>query len=177
MIQQILVLVVQMNMKKNNNQEIERIICPVCKETSEIIRVSSITVDDVPMILHKDVGEIYQCMNPACLEYLVKVHGKYEPISRIEILKRQKEITDLLEAEAGISRARLFPREAEIAMRAERGRALSPLLYHYTSETPHYRAYSVDELLEACDALGFNPSDVGNRQIGFILTWLREHKD
>ena len=167
----------KMNNQKNNKTEIERIVCPVCKETSEIIRVSSITVNDVPMMLHEDVGEIYQCMNPDCLEYIVMVHGKYEHITRIEILRRQKEITDLLAAEAGVARAKLYPKAAAVAMRAEMGGVLSPLLYHNTSKTPYYRAYSVDELVEACTAIGFNPSTVGNRQIGFILNWLSEHKD
>jgi len=50
------------------------------------------------------------------------------------------------------------------------------VLYHYTSKTPLYRAYIVDKLLEACDALGFHPSDVGNRRIGFVLNWLKENK-
>ena len=164
-------------MKNQKNNKPERIVCPVCKETSEIIRVGSITVNDVPMLLHEDVGEVYQCMNPACLEYLIKVHDKYEPISRIELLRRQKEITDLLAAEAGVARARLYPKAAEIAIKAEMGGALSSLLYHYTSKTPYYRAYSVDELFEACTALGFNPSKVGNKQIGYILSWLKEYKD
>lgn len=58
----------------------------------------------------------------------------------------------------------------------KKGKVLSGVLYHYTSKTPLYRAYIVDKLLEACDALGFHPSDVGNRRIGFVLNWLKENK-
>ncbi|MCK4365400.1 MAG: hypothetical protein KAW45_05070 [Thermoplasmatales archaeon] len=56
------------------------------------------------------------------------------------------------------------------------GEVLSGVLYHLTTENPIHRAYKVKEILDACDALGFHPSDVGNERIGFILSWLKENK-
>ena len=56
------------------------------------------------------------------------------------------------------------------------GEVLSSVLYHLTTENPIHRAYEVEEILDACDALGFHPSNVSNRRIGFVLNWLKENK-
>lgn len=157
----------------NKLSDSETIVCPVCDVTSEITRVDNIRINDTPLLLHDDVGEIYLCMNPDCREYLEKVNDEFKVIKKIELIRRQKEITDLLATEAEITKARLFPRLAEI----EAGKILSRVLYHLTSETMHHRAYSVAEVLEACKAIGFNPGDVDNRRISFVLTWLRDYKD
>jgi len=58
----------------------------------------------------------------------------------------------------------------------KKGEVLSDVLYHYTSKTS-FRAYTVDELLDACDALGFHPSRVDNSRIKFVLAWLKENKE
>lgn len=58
----------------------------------------------------------------------------------------------------------------------KKGEILSGVLYHYTSKTPFYRAYTVDELLDACDALGYHPSNVDNARIPYVLSWLKENK-
>lgn len=168
---------IKMN-KSNNNAEPyeirETIICPVCKETSDIVKIDRISVDDEPIRLHKDVGDIWQCERAECMEYLIKVKDKYEPISRRKIIEEQEKITKFLAVEAEVARVPSFV-EAEIA-KADAGRMLSFVLYHLTSETMHHRAYSVEEILEACKAIGFNPLDVDNRRIGFVLNWLRDHK-
>lgn len=171
--------------KMNDDKEVkpepfyplERIVCPVCGITSEIIRVGSISIDGTPIILHEDVGEIYQCMNLNCMSYLLKVDKKFEHITKFDLLKRQKEITDLLTSEAEIAKARLYPKGYLVAMKAEMGESLSYVLYHLTSATAFHRAYTVEEVLEACEALGFNPRQVDNSRIKFVLGWLREHKE
>lgn len=58
----------------------------------------------------------------------------------------------------------------------EEREVLSGVLYHLTAESPIHRAYGLKEILDACDALGFHPSEVGNRRIGFVLSWLKENK-
>lgn len=167
-----------MNIKMNKSDGEETIVCPVCEKTSEIIRVASISVDTTPLLLHDDVGKIYQCMNPECMEYLEKVNDEFKHITKQELIRRQKEITDLLVTEAEIARARVAPTGVAAAIaKAEAGRALSAVLYHLTSETAFHRAYTVEEILDACNKLGFNPLEVDNRRIGFVLNWLREYKD
>lgn len=163
-----------MKMKKLN--DIKTIICPLCEKTTDVVRVYSIPINESPILLHDDVGEVYQCGHADCMAYLLLIRGEYKHISKFDLLKRQKEITDLLVAEAGIARARFYPRAMEAAVMVEMADVMSTVLYHLTSENPYHRAYSVEEVLEACKILGFNPSKVGNKQIGFVLGWLQEHK-
>jgi len=54
---------------------------------------------------------------------------------------------------------------------------LSRVLYHLKTDTsPIHRAYTTEEIFDACDALGFHPGDVDNRSISFVLGWLKENK-
>lgn len=165
-------------MVKMNKSQNDEVLCPVCS-SSDVIRISTLAVDGVPAImLHEDVGDVYQCQNPECLSYFLKVNDKFESITKLELLRRQKDITDLLAAEADVSRARLVPSVVEVELaKAEAGRLFSGVLYHLTSATIHHRAYTVEEIIEACKTIGFNPLDVDNRRIGFVLNWLREHKE
>ena len=163
-------------MKMNNAKNNVSIVCPVCKKTSDIVRIYSITVDSTPLMLHDEIGELYQCQNPECLSYLIKARDRFEPISKIELIRRQKEITDLLVAESEVARSRVYPKGMEAALKAEMAEALSGVLYHLSAESPYHRAYGIDEILEACEKLGFNPSKVDNRRIGFVLNWLKENK-
>lgn len=172
-----MIMMIKMN---NDNKDIkpeplEKIVCPACNTTSEIIRISSISIDGTPIMLHNDVGEVYQCMNPECMSYLLRVDNKFIPIEKLELLRRQKEITDLIYTESEISKARLQPKGYATAMRAELGASLSRTLYHLTSQTEFHRAYTVEEILKACESFGFNPSDVDNSRIKFVLSWLKEN--
>ena len=54
---------------------------------------------------------------------------------------------------------------------------LSGVLYHLKTDNLFHRAYTTKEILEACDALGFHPSDVGNARIPYVLSWLKENKE
>jgi len=163
-------------MKMSKSNDVKTTVCPACGKTTEVVRIYSIPVNESPILLHDDIGEVYQCGHADCMAYLLKVRDKFEVITKLDLLKRQKEITDLLAAEAGIARARLYPKAMEAAVLVEMADVLSTVLYHLTSENPYHRAYSVDEILNACKAIGFNPSKVGNKQIGFVLGWLQEHK-
>lgn len=159
-------------MKVNKSNNTETIVCPKCGATAEIIRISSITIDSTPILLHDAVGEIYQCMNPACLEYLEKVNDEFKVIEKTELFRRQKDITDLLTTEAEATKARLFPRVAEF----EAGRVLSGTLYTLTAGSDFRRAYSVEEIIEACKAVGLHPSAVDNATIPYVVAWLEENK-
>lgn len=54
---------------------------------------------------------------------------------------------------------------------------LSGVLYSLKIDAPPvHRAYTTKEILDACDALGFHPSDVGNTRIPYVLSWLKENK-
>jgi hypothetical protein len=158
-----------------NKNSIGDILCPVCK-SSDVVSVASVTVNGTPLLLHAEIGEVWQCMNPECWSYFLKVNGEFKPIERMELLRRQKEITDLLVAEQEVSRARFYPRAMEVVVKAEMAEALSSLLYHLTAESQFHRSYGIEEIIEACDSLGFNPREVGSRRIGFVLTWLKENK-
>ena len=162
--------------KMEKSNDIKTIICPVCKKTTEVVRIYSIPVDTSPMMLDDDIGEVYQCGHADCMAYLLRVNDAFEPISKFGLLKRQKEITDLLVAESDIARARLYPKAMEAAAMSEMGDVLSTVLYHLTSESPYHPAYTIEEVLDACKTLGFNPSKVDNKRIGFVLGWLQEHK-
>ena len=163
-------------MKMDNPKDTKTIICPACGKTTEVTRVYTIPVNESHIVLHDDVGEVYECGHADCMAYLLKVRDKFEHISKLDLLKRQKEITDLLTAEAEVARARMYPKAMETAAMVEMAESLSTVLYHLTSENPYHRAYSVEEVFEACKTLGFNPSKVDNRRIGFVLGWLQEHK-
>ena len=160
----------------NKSKDANTIVCPACTRTTDITRIHSIPIDDSPIMLHEDVGEIYQCGHADCISYILKVNNKFESISKFDLLKRQKEITDMLIAESEVARARVYPKGAEIAAKVEMADVLSTVLYHLTAESPHHRAYLVDEVIEACETLGFNPSKVDNKRIGFVLGWLKENK-
>ena len=165
-------------MNKSKGNKIETIKCPVCGLDTEVERLIDLKVDSRITELHSDVGFIIQCVNPDCAEYLEKIDSDFKLITKMDLIKRQLEITDFLAKEDDIARARLVPSvvEAEI-VKAEAGRALSPLLFHLTADRPPvHRAYAVDEILEACRVIGFNPIEVGSRRIGFVLNWLKEHK-
>jgi len=152
----------------------ETIVCPVCKKTSDIIKIDFISIDDVKVRLHEDVGDIWRCMNFDCLEYLIKVNDKYEPISRDDIMDKQSNITKFLAAELEAARVPSVV-EAELA-KVEAGRALSGILYNLTVGDMFDRAYTIEELLEACKALGLHPSNVYNDSIVYVVSWLRERK-
>lgn len=166
-----------MKVNINKSSDAKTIICPVCDKTSEITIVDRITIDTTSILLHDAVGEIYLCMNPECNEYLEKVNEEFKGIKKIELIKRQKEITDLLAGEAEIAKARLVPAVVEAAIaKADVGRLLSSTLYTLTAGSDFRRAYSVEEILEACTATGLQPSAVDNSTIPFIVGWLEEHK-
>ena len=152
----------------------ETIVCPVCKETSDIVKIDVISIDDVKVRLHEDVGDIWRCMNFECLEYLIKVKDKYEPITKTKIIKEQTKITKFLAAELEAARVPSVV-EAELA-KVEAGRALSGILYNLTVGDMFDRAYTVKELLDACKALGIHPSNVDNDSIVYVVSWLRERK-
>jgi len=40
-----------------------------------------------------------------------------------------------------------------------------------------HRAYTVEEILEACHEIGFNPKEVKGSMVGFVLHWLKKHKN
>lgn len=164
-------------MKINNPSNTETIVCPECGATAEIIRISSITIDTVPLMLHNDVGEIYQCMNPTCMEYLEKVNDEFKVIKKIDLIRRQKEITDLLATESEIAKAKLYPKTVEAAIaKADVGKLLSSTLYTLTAESVFRRAYTVEEILEACAKIGLHPGDVDNSTIPYVVAWLEENK-
>lgn len=54
---------------------------------------------------------------------------------------------------------------------------LSGVLYSLKIGTRFHRAYTTKEILDACDALGYYPSDVGNSRIPYVLSWLKENKE
>lgn len=166
-----------MKMNKSNDTEIETITCPVCGFYTDVERLIELKIDSRVMELHEDVGFIIQCVNPECAEYLEKIDSDFKLITKIELIRRQLEITDLLAKEIGLARARLVPTvvEAEI-VKAEAGRILSPTLYTLTAKSIFRRAYTVDELLEACSALGLHPSTIDNATIHLVVTWLEEYK-
>lgn len=168
-----------MKVSKSKNEEIIKIVCPVCTITTEAEKITRIFIAGEETRLYDEVGKIYQCGNPECGEYLEKIDDEFRLIKKTELIERQTKITDYLAKEAELARARLIPAvvEAEI-IKAEAGRALSPLLFHLTADRPPvHRAYSVTEVLDACRAIGFNPLEVGSRRIGFVLNWLKEYKD
>lgn len=165
-----------MKMTKSND-DIKTIVCPACGKTTEVTRVYSIPVNESPILLHDDVGEVYQCGHADCMAYLLKVRDKFEHVSKLVLLRRQKEISDLLTAEAEVARARLVPAVVETARAmAEAGRLLSSTLYTLTAGSIFRRAYTVEEIIEACAALGFNPSVVDNDTIPHVVAWLEENK-
>jgi hypothetical protein len=149
--------------------------CPVCG--AELLPTLSIKVNDTAVTLYEDMGEVYQCTAPECNLYFLKVNGKLEQVTKLEILRMQKEITELLEAERKAVRAEVFPMAMDSAEKSELGRSLSRLLWLLTTKNVFHRAYSIEELYEACSAMGVNPSDVDNDMIPCVLTWLQEHKD
>lgn len=166
-----------MKMNKSKGNEIETIICPVCGYYTEAERLIELKVDSRITELHGDVGFIIQCVNPDCAEYLEKIDSDFKLITKMELIRRQLEITDFLTKEEELARARLVPTvvEAEI-VKAEAGRILSPTLYTLTAKSIFRRAYTVDELLEACSALGLHPSTIDNATIPHVVAWLEEHK-
>jgi len=165
---------IMIKMNKSNNNAYETITCPVCKKESDIDKIDFIIVDDVKVDLHEDVGDIWQCMNPDCLEYLIKVNDEYDPITKTKIIKEQTRITKFLAAELEAARVPSVV-EAEVA-KIEAGRALSGILYNLTVGDMFDRAYTIKELLDACKALGLHPSNVDNDSIVYVVSWLREHK-
>lgn len=164
-------------MVKMNKSNEDDIVCPLCDSSEISDRIYNITINDTPLLLHDEVGEIYQCMNPECRSYLEKVNSKIIAISKSELIRRQKDITDLLVAEREIALGRRYPKAVEFAATAEISESLSGVLYTMTVETDFHRAYTIEELFEACAKLGYHPSKVDNVRIPYVLSWLKEYKD
>lgn len=162
-------------MKVNKVSDSSDMVCPVCG--AELLPIRSIKVNNTMITLSEDIGDVYQCTAPECALYFLKVDSKLEQVTKIEILRLHKEITDLLETERKAARAEVYPTAMAAAERSEIGRALSRLLWLMTTENVFHRAYSIEELYEACAAMGVNPSDVDNDMIPCVLTWLKENKD
>ena len=162
-----------MNKKSSGSSNTE--VCPVCK--SELLPVLSIKVNDTAITLYEDMGEVYQCTAPECGLYFLRVNSKLEQVTKLEILRMQRELTELLETERRAVRAEVYPMAMESAERAEMGRALSRLLWTFTTEKVLHRAYTIEELYKACTSLGVNPSDVDNNMIPIVMTWLKENLD
>jgi len=164
-------------MNKSNNNKIETINCPVCGFYTEVERLIELKIDSKVTELHGDVGFIIQCVNPDCAVYLEKINDEFKLITKRKLIERQLEITDFLVKDAELSRIKLVPTavEAERA-KIEAGRVLSPTLYTLTAESIYRRAYTVDEILEACSTMGFHPSTVDNSTIPYVVAWLEEHK-
>jgi len=164
-------------MVKMNKSNEDDIVCPLCDSSDISDRIHSITIDSTSLLLHDEVGEIYQCLNPECMAYLEKVNSKIIVISKSELIRRQKDITDLLVAEREIAVGRRYPKAVEAAAKAELSESLSGVLYTMTIETEYHRAYTIEELFEACTKLGYHPSKVDNVRIPYVLSWLKEYKD
>jgi len=167
-------MVILMKMSKASDDS-KDMICPVCD--AELLPIRSMKINSTMITLSEDIGEVYQCTAPECALYFLKVDSKLEQVTKIEILRLQSEITGLLETERKAARAEIYPTAMASAERSEIGRALSRLLWTFTTENVFHRAYSIEELYEACDAMGVNPSDVDNEMIPCVLTWLKENKD
>jgi hypothetical protein len=151
------------------------VVCPVC--SAELLPTLSIKVNDTAITLYEDMGEVYQCTAPECNLYFLKMNGKLEQVTKLEILRMQREITELLETERKAVRAEVFPMAMASAEKSELGRALSRLLWTFTTENVLHRAYTIEELYKACTSLGVNPSDVDNDMIPIVMTWLKENLD
>lgn len=162
-------------MKVNKVSDDGDMVCPVCG--AELLPIRSIRVNSTMITLSEDIGDVYQCTAPECSLYFLKVDSKLEQVTKIEILRLQKEITDLLETERKAARAEIYPTAMEAAEKSEMGRALSRLLWTFTTENIFHRAYTIDELYKACTLLGVNPSDVDNDMIPIVMTWLKENLD
>lgn len=160
---------------KSNNDDEKTIPCPACK--SELLRVRGIKVNDTLIALYDDIGVVYQCTNPECEKYYLTKNSSLVEVTKLELLKMQNEITNLMQTQEKASQAAMYPTAYEQAVKAELGRSLSRILWTLTIKTKHHRDYTVEELYEACKALGFNPLDVDNDLIPIVLTWLKEHKD
>ena len=169
----VILMIVKMNKKSNSNSKDE--VCHVC--SAELLPTLSIMVNGTAVTLYKEMGEVYQCTAPECDLYFLKVNSKLEQVTKLGILRMQREITELLETERKAVRAEVFPMAMASAERSELGRSLSRLLWLMTTENVFHRAYTIEELYEACNSLGVNPSDVDNDMIPVVMTWLKEHKD
>ena len=165
-------MIVKMNKKSNDTSSNE--VCPVCG--AELLPTVNIEINDTSIALYKEL-EVYQCTAPDCELYFLKVNSKLEQFTKLEILGKQREITESLETERRAAHAELYPMAMESAERAEMGRALSRLLWSFTTENVYHRAYSIEELYKACTSLGVNPSDVDNDMIPIVMTWLKENLD
>ena len=164
----------KMNKVGNDNSSNEAV-CPVCG--AELLPLLSIRINDTSVTLYEDIGEVYQCTAPECGLYFLRVNSKLEQVTKLEILRMQREITELLETERKAVRAEVFPMAMASAERSELGRSLSRLLWLMTVENVFHRAYSIEELYKACTAMGVNPSDVDNDMIPCVMTWLKENLD
>lgn len=162
-------------MNKKSSDDSNNTVCPICG--SELLPTLAIKVNDTSITLYEDMGKVYQCTAPECGLYFLRVNSKLEQVTKLEILRMQREITELLETERKAVRAEVFPMAMASAERSEIGKALSRLLWLLTTENVFHRAYTIEELYEACAAMGVNPSDVDNDMIPCIMTWLQEHKD
>ena len=113
-----------------------------------------------------DELEIFEC--PVGEElYIIK---DYEPVPI-----SKSEVYDLV---SSYDKQKKFmtPLEERIERLQKVGEYLSPGLFHLTKESKFHRAYTVDEIVEACDALGFPPKTVEGNMIGAVMSWLKKNK-
>jgi len=144
--------------------------CPV--HGNILLPATSVLWNGMLVPIEQSLG-IYEC--PEGGEYYILVDNELKAINAIDIVKKQKEHTELVKSIGETSKI-FSPLEKEAERIEMVDRILSDALYPLTVEESFHRAYSVEEIIEACNALGFHPKKVKGRMIGFVQNWLFKNK-
>ena len=144
-------------------------VCPSCG--TELFPVTSVSVVGRKVPVAPELN-IYQC--PNCERYFQLKDNELYPITVPEIVEKENKLVEMAERIGG----ELYKSDVEIRMERLLKIAdwMSTPLFSFMKRTKFHRAYTPDEILEACMALGFNPKEVSGNMLRFIQSWLYEHK-
>jgi len=145
-------------------------VCPV--HGGRLLPATSVLWNNILVPIDQSLG-IYEC--PSGGEYYILVDDELKSISPIDIVKKQKEHTELVKSISETSKV-FSPLEKEAERIEMIDRVLSDALYPLTVEESFHRAYSVEEIIQACNALGFHPKKVKGEMVGFVFDWLFKNK-
>lgn len=132
--------------------------CPVCKR-GRLIRIYTIRIGGETWTIFPELGCIYEC--DICGRYFRYNPDtkKFEEIPYLQLVREMREVIDFLKSSRYQLRQAISPE-------------LAPLTYPDPVTKEHW---SIEEVIEACRALGFDPAQVTSAHTPWIKSWLRKH--
>lgn len=149
--------------------KINKDICPNCGGV--LLPVAQVPFMGANVPISEEL-HIFEC--PSCEEYFRKKHGEFYPMELAEIVELQHSLVEKTKSLTG--RGVVTTIEDKLEFYNFITENLSSELAGLLQENKFHRAYTLDEILEACKTLGINPKTCYGQLTRMVTGWLYSHK-